>query len=113
MMFRNRLSCCCLLLFCLTAAAVEADDPQAKPFEFKDGDRVVFLGSTWIEREQLWGYWETALTTLYPDKKITFRNLGRSGDTVGGDAWAGFDSPKEGYQRRLKLVNDQKPTVIF
>jgi hypothetical protein len=102
-----------LVLLCLSYSSAQADDHKPKPFEFKDGDRVVFLGSTWIEREQLWGYWETALTTLYPDKKITFRNLGRSGDTVWGDAWAGFDSPKEGYQRRLKLVKDQKPTVIF
>lgn len=107
------ISACWLVLLYLSYDAALADDPKPKPFEFKDGDRIVFLGSTWIEREQLWGYWETALTTLFPDKKITFRNLGRSGDTVWGDAWAGFDTAMEGYQRRLKLVKEQRPTVIF
>src|SRR5262249_39075675 len=70
------------LLTPLPAAAAE--------FEFKDGDRVVLIGSTLIEREQRYGYWEAALTAANPDKNITFRNLGWSGDTVWGEARAGF-----------------------
>jgi hypothetical protein len=37
----------------------------AKP-ELVDGDRVLFLGNTLIEREPRYGYWETALTVAYP-----------------------------------------------
>ncbi len=99
-------------LYALSPHAIHAEE-KLRPFEFKEGDRIVFLGSTWIEREQLYGYWEAALTVAHPDKKLTFRNLGRSGDTVWGDAWAAFDTAKEGYQRRLQLVKEQKPTVIF
>ena len=57
----------------------------ADKLELKDGDRVVLLGNTLIEREQRHGYWELALTIAYPDKNITFRNLGWSGDTVWGE----------------------------
>jgi lysophospholipase L1-like esterase len=85
----------------------------AEPFELRDGDRVVLLGSTLIEREQRYGYWETALTLLHPDRNITFRNLGWSGDTVWGEARAGFDTPKEGYRRLLEQTFSVQPTVIF
>ncbi len=73
-----------VLLSCgvaLAASPVWAADA----FALRDGDRVVLVGNTLIEREQRYGYWETALTRCYPDKSITFRNLGWSGDTVFGD----------------------------
>src|SRR5229473_3428134 len=54
----------------------------AQDFKLSDGDRVVLIGSTLIEREQESGYWETALTTRFPKANVTFRNLGWSGDTV-------------------------------
>jgi lysophospholipase L1-like esterase len=95
------------LLFFPTAA--RASDP----FALADGDRVVFVGSTLIEREQRYGYWETMLTSHFPDKNITFRNLGWSGDTVFGDARAGFETQAEGYRRLTEHVLALKPTVIF
>jgi lysophospholipase L1-like esterase len=82
-------------------------------FDFKDGDRVVLIGSTLIEREQRYGYWEAELTSRYPDKNITFRNLGWSGDTVWGEGRAGFDSIAEGYKRLVDHVRAEKPTVII
>ena len=83
----------------------------AEPFELRDGDRVVLLGSTLIEREQRYGYWETLLTTRYPG--VTFRNLGWSGDTVFGDAQARFGGPADGFAHRQKHLNALKPTVIL
>jgi lysophospholipase L1-like esterase len=85
----------------------------AERFQFADGDRVVFLGSTYIEREQLYGYWETYLTRANPDKSVVFRNLGWSGDTVWGEARAGFETARAGYQRLLAQTLAVKPTVIF
>ena len=73
----------------------------AGPFELLDGDRVVFLGNTLIEREQRSAYWETVLTIRYPHRRIQFRNLGWSGDTVFGEARAGFGTPADGF-RQLK-----------
>ena len=58
--------------------------PAAAPFELKDGDRVVFLGDTFIEREQYYGWIELMLTTRFPDRNVTFRNLGWSADTPAG-----------------------------
>ena len=83
------------------------------PFELVDGDRVVFLGNTFIEREQAYGYLETALTIRWPDRNITFRNLGWSGDTVTGIARARFGNVDEGFRHLEEHVHAAKPTVIF
>lgn len=84
----------------------------AEPFTLKDGDRVVFLGNTLIEREQRYGYWETALARRYPGRKIVFRNLGWSGDTVFGISRARFGSTAEGFRHLREHVLALKPTVI-
>jgi len=88
---------------------------SAAEFELKDGDKVVWLGSTLIEREQRYGYWETALTARWPERKITFRNLGWSGDNVFGEARLAFDinNPALGLKRMVDLTLAEKPTVIF
>jgi lysophospholipase L1-like esterase len=82
------------------------------PLNLRDGDLIVFLGNTLIEREQRYGYWETALTIRNPDKALTFRNMGWSGDTVWGEARAGFDTPREGFERLVAQTLALKPTVI-
>jgi lysophospholipase L1-like esterase len=87
--------------------------PSIKPFEFRDGDRIVWLGNTLVEREQRYGHWETALLTAYPEKNLTVRNLGWSGDTVFGEARAGFDNADKGLERLVSLTLELKPTVIF
>ncbi|MCH7687483.1 MAG: SGNH/GDSL hydrolase family protein, partial [Planctomycetes bacterium] len=89
------------------------DKDNAPKFELLDGDRVLFLGNTLIEREQKYGYWETMLTARYPDRNIIFRNLGWDGDTVWADSRGLFDPPAKGYQRMLEHVGRIKPTVIF
>jgi lysophospholipase L1-like esterase len=66
-----------------------------------------------VEREQRYGYWETALLAANADKNITMRNLGWSGDTVFGDARAGFDNAAKGFERMVSLTLELKPTVIF
>jgi lysophospholipase L1-like esterase len=96
------------------AALVAGVNPvRAADVEFKDGDRVLLLGSTLIEREQRYGYWETALIAANPTKNITFRNLGWSGDTVWGEARAGFDTTAKGFERLVNLTLELKPTVIL
>jgi len=96
------------LLLVATSTALAAPPP----WDFKDGDRVVFVGDTFIEREQRYGYVETALTLANADKHVTFRNLGWSGDTVRGLSRAGFDPPEAGFRELVKQVTDSKPTVL-
>ncbi|MCE9565896.1 MAG: SGNH/GDSL hydrolase family protein [Planctomycetes bacterium] len=85
------------------------------PFELKDGDRIVWLGNTLVEREQRYGYWETALLAANADKKITVRNLGWSGDTVFGEARGRFDfnDPAKCFKQLVDQTLALEPTVIF
>jgi lysophospholipase L1-like esterase len=98
-----------LVAFLLLAPAAGA----AEPFAFQYGDRVVLIGNTLIEREQRAGYWETALTALHPYKRITFRNLGWSGDTVWGEAQGRFGGQAEGFRHLKEHVATLQPTVLL
>src|SRR5262245_34722957 len=92
-----------------------AQPSAPKPFEFKDGDRVVWIGNTLVEREQRYGYWEAAVLAANADKKITLRNLGWSGDTVHAEARGrfDFDKPEMCFKQLVDLTLELKPTVIF
>jgi len=102
-----------LLSAALAALSLVSAQPAAPKFEIHDGDRIVWIGNTLVEREQRYGYWETALHAAFSDKQFTLRNLGWSGDTVFGDARAGFDTPAKGFERLVSLTLELKPTVIF
>src|SRR5688572_7593958 len=98
-----------VFVWCFGAGAACA----AQPFELRDGDRVVLVGDTFIEREQTYSYLETLFVTRWPQRKITFRNLGWSGDTVYGDARSYEHPAKRGFENLTKQVQELKPTVIF
>jgi lysophospholipase L1-like esterase len=104
-----RLRLTCLLLLIVSTARSASDEP----FELKDGDRVAFIGNTFVEREQDYSYLETLLRPRWPDRKISFRNLGWSGDTVFGHARGYFDGAEQGFARLNTIVHDLRPTVIF
>jgi hypothetical protein len=95
------------------AGSLSYDRGPAAGFTLHDGDRVVLLGNTLIEREQRSGWWELALTTHFPGKKIVFRNLGWSGDTVFGEARAGFGSVADGFKHLKDHTLSLAPTVIL
>src|SRR6266511_482043 len=102
---RAALSVCC----CARAATNE-------PFDFHDGDRVVFFGDTFLEREGDYGLIEARLTALFADRTLTFRNLSWAADTPLGRSRASFDWDKPDSEW-LKRVKEQvalvKPTVAF
>lgn len=87
--------------------------------EFVDKDRVVFLGGTIFDRDRLYGEVETALTSHFKGRSLTFRNLGWDGDTVFGHARVGgrrgavFGDVGEGYQAIIDQVAKVDPTVVF
>jgi hypothetical protein len=95
--------------------AIASEGPAAKSpaFELQDGDRVAFVGNTFVERDQVFGYLETALTARWPRRNITFRNLGWSGDTVWGEARARFGTAEDGFKHLQEHIGALKPTVIF
>ncbi|MFM8220285.1 MAG: hypothetical protein ACKOJF_15330, partial [Planctomycetaceae bacterium] len=85
----------------------------AGPFQLLPEDRVVWVGDTLVERASRDEFWEAVLTARMPKKRVIFRNLGWSGDTVGGDSRAGFGTPADGYAQLKSQVYFTRPTVIF
>lgn len=106
----RRMATIAAVLACLWAPAVQA---APLPLPVSKGDRIVLLGSTFVEREGNYGWIETLLTARFPMLDLTFRNLGWSGDSVRGTARAGFDTEKEGFERLVKHVTDAKPTILL
>jgi lysophospholipase L1-like esterase len=96
-----------LALLMLSATAL-----GAPKFELVDGDRVVFIGNAFIERDIHHNYLETLLTNHFSDRNVIFRNLGWSGDTVFVPARAG-SGPNRGVDLLVEYVKDLRPTVIF
>ena len=98
------------LALVLTAGWTFAEE---RPLSLPDHPRIAFIGNTFVERDQQQGYFETLLITAFPDKEIEFRNLGWSGDTVRGEARAGFGQPIDGFNHLANHVAELKPNVIF
>jgi lysophospholipase L1-like esterase len=86
------------------------DSPR---FELADGDRVVLIGGTLVERDQAHGFLEARLTRLWPRRSVTFRNLGWSGDTVEGPSRAGFGTTADGFKHLKEHVLALRPTVVI
>lgn len=94
------------------AAQNVTENPNAH-FELKNGDRVVFLGNSLFENDMQFGYLELALTTRWPDREVTYRNIGWSGDNVFGQARSNFTNPPTPYELLMKQITDAKPTLVF
>jgi glucose/arabinose dehydrogenase/HEAT repeat protein len=97
------------LVLALTARAVE----PAAPFEILEGDRVLLLGDTLLERENIYGYLETRMHEQFPDRHFTVRNLSRSGETPRGGSRASFDGSDQGWERLKQDIARVRPTVVF
>ena len=95
------------------AAAVLPAKIRAAPFQFEDGDHVVFVGATFLERAQLSEHLEATLAGTCGEKHVTFRNLGWSADTVSADSRGIFDKPDVGYLRMVEHIRAEEPTVAI
>ncbi len=89
-----------------------ADTPAA-PVEIQEGDRVLLLGDTLLERENTYGFLETRMIEQFRDYHFTVRNLSWSGDTPLGVSRAMFDPPAKGWERLKEQIALVKPTVVF
>ncbi len=84
-----------------------------QPFQLNDGDRVVLLGAGLVENEQKHGWLEYVLSSTWPDRYISFRNLGWTGDTVFGQARTYFTTPPTPFELLIQQVREADPSVIF
>ncbi len=99
----------------LPAQATVAAPPATlakKTFSFKDGDRLLLIGSTVMEREQRYAALEPRLLLALGDLGLTVRNLAWSADTVYGHARSYFGPPQEGLDRLSSHIEMLKPTVV-
>ncbi len=104
------------LFFTLTLYFFLANTLDAEqPLQIFEGDRIVLLGDTLIEREQEFGFFETRLYSRFSDRKFIVRNLGWSGDTPGGESRArfDFDKPEKGFEQITNQIAAIKPTIVF
>jgi len=83
---------------------------HAKPL-IKSGDRVVFLGGTFIERMQNYGHVEAEISCRVSG--VTYRNLGWSGDNVWGESRAVFGTVAQGFERLQRDMTLAQPSVII
>ena len=74
---------------------------SAEEFFFKDGDKVVMIGDSITEQHLYSNFVETWVTTRFPGWKLTFRNVGISGDRSPG-----------GNERFTRDVAFFKPTAL-
>jgi putative heme-binding domain-containing protein len=102
-------------LFCSMSAA----EAQGS-LELRDGDRVVLLGDALIENERQHGWIELMLTTRFPDRRVTFQNLGWGGDTPAGEARvglsqyaAGKEPAGEEWKQLVRQLTEARPTVVL
>src|SRR5688572_23651701 len=108
-----------VLLVCPLIAGIAPHPATAQitnAFDLRDGDRIVLVGDTLIEREPTYGHLEYLLATQFPTQNVTVRNLGWSGDTPLGQSRVGFDhgkSPEFWFSQLTNSIAQLKPTVVF
>ncbi len=86
---------------------------EAQSFQFMDGDRVVILGSEFVEQSIKHNFLEAELTARWPKRRIEFRNLGWAGDSPNAVARGYFGGQPEGMRRLMEELNRLQPTVLI
>ena len=101
----------------VTSALVPIAGADAPPIH--DGDRIVLVGDSLIERDQHFGWTESTVVASSPGMRTTFRNLGWTGDTPAGASrggWsehqAGKEPDGEGYRLLIDAITAQRPDVV-
>ncbi len=86
---------------------------------FKQDEKVVFLGNAFFENAFENGEIETRISLSFPDKNITFRNIGWSGDNVFAHArtrargGGRFGDPDHGFGILAQQISELNPDKIF
>ena len=126
--FFNRFICRPVALVLVFTATVQAAEKQPVTSAERVQNRIGLIGGRMVADMAEYGYFETALTALWADQDITFRNLGWPADDVFGTARSEFGSGATnrsawkppanadqdfGYETILSHVNDAKPTTLL
>ena len=74
--------------------------------ELRKGDRILFYGSSFIERLQGHGLFEASLQLAHPEKDLELRSLAWTGDEVG------YRLRPERYVNHLKKLLEKWPANV-
>ncbi len=94
-------------------AAGETAGRTSAAWSIQQGDRIVLLGNTFIERENTYGLIEMSLRLALPERSFTLRNLGWSGDNVLGESRAYFGPVSAGYAHIQEYITLLEPTLVL
>lgn len=75
----------CFITLCtlsFTTGNQPADNISVNDLDLKKGDRIAIIGNTLADRMQEDGWLETFIQYRFPEKQLSFRNLGYSADEV-------------------------------
>ncbi|MFO7824921.1 MAG: GDSL-type esterase/lipase family protein [Cyclobacterium sp.] len=82
-------------------------------FDPKEGDRIIYLGNSLMENEQQYGFLEYLISSNHPEKHLSFRNLGWSGDTVFGEARSYYTSPPGPFDLLISQIRATRADWAF
>lgn len=97
-----------LSIILFASSLVSSASPAiAQDFEFRDRERVAFVGGSLAERMNLFGHFETILHRRFADKQLVVRNFGWPADEVGNQQrpsnYTRIDDPMEVFGPELFL----------
>jgi hypothetical protein len=94
----------CLMFWFIATVPASAQEPK---IQLKDGDCVVLIGNTFIERDRHYGQIETMLRSRFSGVKFTMRNLAWPGDTTT------VQLRPLNFQNLDELLAELKPAYLF
>ena len=119
MNFRKRSALIASSLIFLSACTPSQKPASAPRLQPGEGDRIVFLGNAFFEQAIRHGELETSLALRWPEKNLSFRNIGWSGDTVFGQSrtfgrrGAKFGGPEAGFEKMSQHLAELDPDIVF
>ncbi len=97
----------------LRASAIDDRTGELRPWTLRHGDRIVMLGSEYLEQDRKENLFEAALTRHFDDLDLTIRTLGWAGDTPSASARGYFNGAEEGFARLTAELERLQPTVVM
>ncbi len=85
------------------------------PFDLRENDRILFLGDSLLEDEAEYGYFETRLSTQFPEKRYTFLNLSKVAAQELAASKAQFDlakAPDQWHGTLAAALRHWQPTAV-
>jgi hypothetical protein len=117
--FRKRGALIASSFIFLSACSPSLEGAPAPRLQPGEGDRIVFLGNAFFEQAIRHGELETSLALRWPEKNLSFRNVGWSGDTVFGHSrtfgrrGAKFGGPEAGFENMSEHLAKLGPDMVF